>query len=105
MTWGWGPMRGRLAAYRACQPPCTARRAAMPDNVSPGCTTYLAAGRAPPPGAAAAPSVLVGGAPVLLAMRGVSRAGGAGPLLPAPPPLISRMFPAGTTHAGVRPLF
>ena len=51
-------MSGRLAAYRAGQPPRTANRAAMPDNVSPGCTTYLAAGPAARPGAAATLSVL-----------------------------------------------
>jgi len=55
---GSGPMTRRLAAYKAGQPPRTANRAAMPDNVSPGCTTYLAAGPAAMPGAAAALSVL-----------------------------------------------
>ena len=58
MTSGSGPMSGRLAAYRAGQPPRTANRAAMPDNVSPGCTTYLAAGRAAGTSAAATLSVL-----------------------------------------------
>ena len=63
-------MSGRLAAYRAGQPPRTANRAAMPDNVSPGCTTYLAAGSAAMPGATAALSVLARVTwVVLLAMR------------------------------------
>ena len=51
-------MSGRLAAYSAGQPPRTANRAAMPDNVSPGRTAYLEAGRATVFGAAATLSVL-----------------------------------------------
>src|ERR1700745_579834 len=39
---GLGPMAARLAAYRAGQPPGTARAAAMPDRVSPGATAYRA---------------------------------------------------------------
>ena len=46
MTSGSRPISDRLAAYRAAQPPRTDSRAAMPDNVSPGCTTYRAAGLA-----------------------------------------------------------
>src|SRR5258707_210688 len=69
ITSGSGPTRGRLAAYRAGQPPRTANRAAMPDRGSPGRTTYLAAGRAAVPGAAAALSVLVRVTSVLLSAR------------------------------------
>ena len=58
MTSGSGPMSGRLAAYRTGQPPRTANRAAMPDNVSPGRTAYLETGRATVLGAAATLSVL-----------------------------------------------
>jgi hypothetical protein len=47
-----------LAAYSAGQPPRTANRAAMPDNVSPGRTGYLETGRATVFGAAATLSVL-----------------------------------------------
>ena len=39
MRAGSGPMTRRLAAYRAGQPPGTPSAAAMPDRVSPGCTT------------------------------------------------------------------
>ena len=39
MTFGSGPMTRRFAAYKVGQPPRTARAAAMPDKVSPGCTT------------------------------------------------------------------
>jgi hypothetical protein len=35
------PITGRLAAYRACQPPGTAKAAAMLERVSPGATEYL----------------------------------------------------------------
>jgi hypothetical protein len=58
IVFGSEPMSGRLAAYSAGQPPRTANRAAMPDNVSPGRTAYLAAGRATVFGAAATLSVL-----------------------------------------------
>ena len=51
-------MSGRFAAYRAGQPPRTANRAAMPDNVSPGCTAYPGAGRAAGTNAAATLSAL-----------------------------------------------
>ena len=50
MTSGSGPMTCRFAAYSAGQPPRTPSAAAMPDRVSPGCTTY------PAPGSAAAAS-------------------------------------------------
>src|ERR1700747_1299023 len=101
MTFGSGPMTGRLAAYRAGQPPRTANRAAMPDNVSPGCTTYLAAGPAAMPGAAAALSGLARVTwVVLLAMRMFARTGPAGPVMPAATTMtIVRMFQASTTHA------
>ena len=36
---GSGPIARRLAAYRAGQPPGMPSAAAMPDSVSPGCTT------------------------------------------------------------------
>ena len=36
---GSGPTAGRLAAKSARQPPRTPSAAAMPDSVSPGCTT------------------------------------------------------------------
>ena len=38
IVFGSGPMTRRLAAYSAGQPPRTANRAAMPDNVSPATT-------------------------------------------------------------------
>src|SRR5712671_6127127 len=99
MTSGSGPMRGRLAAYRAGQPPRTARRPATPDNVSPRCTTYLAAGRAAVPGAAAALSVLVRMTSPLFAVRVFAWAGRAGPVMPAATAMISRTLQASTTHA------
>src|SRR2546430_338073 len=99
MTSGSEPMRGRLAAYRAGQPPRTANRAAMPDRVSPSCTTYLAAGRAAVPGAAAALSVLVRVTSVLLAARVSAWAGRAGPVMTAATARISRTLQASTTHA------
>ena len=39
MTSGSGPITRRFAAYNAGQPPRTASAAAIPDKVSPGCTT------------------------------------------------------------------
>jgi len=51
-------MSGRLAVNRTGQPPRTANRAAMPDNVSPGRTAYPETGRATVLGAAATLSVL-----------------------------------------------
>ena len=42
MTFGLGPITGRLAAYRARHPPGVARAAAMPDRVSPAATVYRA---------------------------------------------------------------
>ena len=94
-------MSGRLAAYRAGQPPRTANRAAMPDSVSPGCTTYLAAGPAAMPGAAAALSVLARVTwVVLLAMRMFAWTGRAGPVMPAATTMmIVRMLQASPTHA------
>ena len=78
---GSGPMTRRLAAYRAGQPPRTANRAAMPASVSPGCTTYLAAGRLPGTNAAATLSVLATvTSVVLLAMRVLAWAGRTDPL-------------------------
>jgi hypothetical protein len=59
MTFGSGPMSGRLAAYRAIQPPRTPSCAAMPDNVSPCCTTYVLVGLIALTGAVTARSVLV----------------------------------------------
>src|SRR5205823_2932015 len=84
MTSGSGPMRGRLAAYRAGQPPRTANRAAMPDNVSPGRTTYLETGRATVLGAAATLSVLARVTWVVPpAMRVYAWAGRASPVMQA----------------------
>src|SRR3954463_5072703 len=83
MTSGSGPMTCRLAAYRAGQPPRTASAAAIPARVSPGCTTYRAAGRAAGPGAAAAPGVLARVTWAALAMRMSAWAGRAGPVMPA----------------------
>ena len=94
-------MTRRLAAYRAGQPPRTASRAAMPDKVSPGCTTYPAAGRAAVTNTAA---TLTAAGPVtsvvLLAMRMFAWAGRAGWLTPAATTTTTRMLPqASTTHA------
>ncbi len=50
-------MSCRLAAYRAGQPPRTFSCAAMPDKVSPCCTTYFPAGLAARTGAETAPSM------------------------------------------------
>ena len=36
---GSGPITSRLAAYRAGQPPRVPSAEAMPERVSPGCTT------------------------------------------------------------------
>src|SRR5580704_5777854 len=101
MTSGSGPMSGRLAEYRAGQPPRTANRAAMPDNVSPGCTTYLAAGRFPVTDAAATLSVLARvTSVVLLAMRVFAGAGRTDPFTPTATKMISRMLnQASATHA------
>ena len=93
-------MTRRFAAYKPRQPPRTASRAAMPDKVSPGCTTYLAAGRAVVMNTAA---TLTAAGPmtsvVLLAMRMFAWAGRAGRLMPATT-TITRMLPqASTTHA------
>ena len=57
MRSGSGPMICRLAAYRAGQPPRTFSCAAMPDKVSPCCTTYFPAGLAARTGAETAPSM------------------------------------------------
>src|ERR1700729_3884746 len=107
MTSGSGPISDRLAAYRAAQPPRTENRAAMPDNVSPCCTTYLAPGRAAVslaaavvPSATTALSLLVRVTSVLLlAMRIFAWAGRASPVVPAATAMISRMLQANTTHA------
>src|SRR5438067_1208868 len=99
MTSGSGPMRGRLAAYKAGQPPRTANRAAMPDNVSPGRTTYLVAGRAVTD-AAATLIVLAGVTWVVLpAMRVSAWAGRAGPVMQAAATMTVRMLQASTAHA------
>ena len=66
MTFGSGPITGRLAAYSAGQPPRTANRAAMLDSVSPSCTTYLVLGLGAAAAARAALSVLVKMTSVLL---------------------------------------
>src|SRR5580704_4267247 len=107
MTSGSAPISDRLAAYRVAQPPRTENRAAMPDNVSPYCTTYLATGRAAVPRAAvvvpnatAALSLLVRVTSVLLlAMRIFAWAGRVRPVMPAATAMISRMLQANTTHA------
>src|SRR5260370_24016240 len=98
MTSGSGPMCGRLAAYRAGQPPRTANRAAMPDNVSPGCTTYLAAEGAARAGPAAKPPSLARVAFGSFATRNVASAGAAAPLLPAAAPMFHTQG-----HAETRP--
>ena len=59
MMFGSGPMSGRLAAYSAGQPPRTRSCAAMPDNVSPCCTTYFLVGLVVLTGVATPRSVLV----------------------------------------------
>ena len=85
---------------KAGQPPRTANRAAMPDNVSPGCTIYLAAGRLPVTNAAATLSVLARvTSVVLLAMRVFAWAGRTDPFTPTATTMISRMHQASTTHA------
>ena len=94
-------MAGRLAAYRAGQPPRTANRAAMPDRVSPGRTTYLVTGLAATTVGAATGNVLVRVTGVLLAMRVFAGAGWTGPLVPTAASGIDRMLPASTTHADV----
>src|SRR5881392_1231085 len=47
ITSGSGPTRGRLAAYRAGQPPRTDSAAAIPARVSPDTTVYRAGARRP----------------------------------------------------------
>src|SRR5947209_5407199 len=47
ITPGSGPTRGRLAAYRAGQPPRTDSAAAIPARVSPDTTVYRAGARRP----------------------------------------------------------
>ena len=90
------PPVGRV---KSRQPPRTANRAAMPASVSPGCTTYLAAGRLPGTDAAATLSVLATvTSVVLLAMRVFAWAGRTDPFPPAAT-MISRMHQASTTHA------
>ena len=110
MTSGSGPISGRLAAYNAAQPPRTASRAAMPDNVSPGCTTYRAAGLTARTDTAATLTVSARMIPVpllpllllllllLLAMR-VSAWAGWDRLMPAATMMIGRALQASTTHA------
>ena len=97
---GSGPMARRLAAYRAGQPPRTAKRAAMPDKVSPGWTTYLVAGVARRHGrrgdGQCAGEDVFG---ILLAVRMVAWAGWTDPFMPAVTRVIDRMVQASTTHA------
>jgi hypothetical protein len=83
----------------------------MPDNVSPGCTTYLAAGLAAGTDAAATLSVLARVTSVLLvvlvllvllvllAMRWFAWAGRADPFMPTATKRMNRMLQASTTHA------
>jgi hypothetical protein len=92
-------MARRFAAYNAGQPPRTASRAAIPDKVSPGCTTYPATGRA----AAANTAATVPGPVtwvVLPALRMSAWAARPGWLTPAATTTIIKMLPqASTTHA------
>src|ERR1700677_4759489 len=79
----------------------------MPDRVSPGCTTYLAAGLAAGTDAAVTLSVLARVTSVLLvllvlvllAMRWFAWAGRADPFMPTATRRTSRMLQASTTHA------
>ena len=99
MTFGSGPITGRLAAYSAGQPPRTANRAAMLDSVSPSCTTYLVLGLGAAAAAGAALSVLVKMTSVLLpAVRVFACAGRTDALRPTATPMI-RTLQASTTHA------
>ena len=88
-----------LAAYNASQPPRTASRVAMPDRVSPGCTTYPAAGRVAATNTAAtltaAASVT---SVVLLAVRMFAEAGRTDPVMPAAT-RTTKMLQANTAHA------
>jgi len=101
MIFGLAPIRGRLAAYSACQPPCTASALAMLDRVSPGWTTYLAV--------AAALGAVARGVDtlallarvtwvMLLAMRWFAWAERTDPVMPAAIKT-GRMHQASTTHA------
>ena len=94
-------MTRRLAAYRAGQPPRTVSRAAMPDKVSPGCTTYPWTGRRAFTAAAATLAVLARViSVVLLAMRMFAWAGRTGWLRPDATATITRMLSqASTAHA------
>ena len=92
-------MARRLAAYRAGQPPRTANRAAIPDSVSPLCTTYLVVWAVAVTGAAAMLSVLVRVTSVLLAVRVLAWAGWTDPFRPTATRMIDRMLQASTTHA------
>ena len=102
-------MACRLAVYSDGQPPCTPSRAAIPDKVSPGCTTYLVAGLAAA-GEGAARDVAAGdGAArfselvrvtsVLLVVRVFARAGRTDPVMPTATRVAGRMLQASTTHA------
>ena len=72
----------------------------MPDNVSPGCTTYLAAGRFPVIDAAATLSALARvTSVVLLAMRMFAWAWRTDPFAPTITTMISGMHQASMTHA------
>lgn len=91
-------MSGLLAAYRACQPPRAANRAAMPDNALPGCMTYLAVEFVAVLNGAPAFSVLVRVISSLFAMRMFAWAGQTDPFMPAAARM-SRMLQASMTHA------
>jgi hypothetical protein len=99
MTSGSGPTAARLAAYSAGQPPRTANRAAMPDNASPDCTTYLVVWLIVVTGAAATLSVLVRVISVLLAVPVFAWAGWAGAFRATATRMIDRMLQASTTRA------
>ena len=101
MVSGSWPMACRLAAYSAGQPPGTPSAAATPDRVSPGRTTYLAAGLDAATAGAAIGNVLVRVTSILLAMRVFAGAGWTGPLVPTAASGIDKMLPASTTHADV----
>jgi hypothetical protein len=98
MTFGSGPVSGLLAAYRSCQPPRAANRAAMPGNASPGCMTYLAVEFVAVMNGALAFSVLVRVISSLFAMRMFAWAGQTDPFMPAAARM-SRMLQASMTHA------
>src|SRR5215470_9692283 len=99
MIFGSGPMARRLAAYSAGQPPRTPNRSAMPDNVSPCCTTYLVICLVAVTGAAATLNVLVRMTSVLPAVRVFAWAGWTDPFMPTATKMIERMLQASTTHA------